>query len=144
MDLRDLFSTNKKKLYELFFYTFFGVIGTVVNIIIFVVLTKCFYVQYLISNLIAWIFSIVFAFVTNKIWVFKSKSWFFPLWFKEFVLFIVARVTTLIFDMGYMYVAISILYWNETVSKLIANIIIVVVNYVLSKILIFRKVGEEA
>ena len=130
---------KKEKLQEIFWYGFFGAVGTVINILIFYLLSQNCGVYYMISNFAAWIFSVAFAFVTNKIWVFKSKSWIFPLWLKECTQFVLARIGTCVFDMGYMLVAVSFLHFDETISKIIANFIVVILNYILSKIWIFKK-----
>lgn len=144
MNIRKIIIDNKQIIIELFLYAFFGVVGTLVNVLIFVVLTKYLNIQYLISNFVAWIFSIFFAFVTNKIWVFKSKSWKFVLLFRELVLFLISRILTLIFDMGYIFLAISIFNFNATISKIIANFIVIVANYGLSKTFIFKINNEKS
>ena len=130
---------TKERIWEFFWYALFGVIGTVINILIFYLLSQKCGVPYLVANFIAWVFSVAFAFVTNKIWVFKSKSWVFPMWFKECVQFIIARIGTCVFDMGYMFVAISLLDFDETISKIVANVIVVILNYILSKLWIFKR-----
>lgn len=130
---------NKEKFWELFWYGFFGAVGTLVNILIFYLLSQLLCIHYMIANLVAWVFSVAFAFVTNKIWVFKSKSWAFSVWTKECIQFVFARIGTCLFDMGYMFIAISLLHFDETISKVVANVIVVILNYVLSKIWIFRK-----
>ena len=116
----------------------FGVLGTVVNILIFWGLSQKIGVNYLFANFVAWIFSVAFAFVTNKIWVFKSKSWSFSVWMKECIQFVFARIGTCVFDMGYMFFAISLLHFDETISKIVANFVVVILNYVLSKLWIFK------
>ncbi len=129
---------SKEKVWELFWYGFFGLVGTAVNILIFYLLSQKVKVHYIVANVVAWIFSLVFAFVTNKIWVFKSRTWQFSVWLKECVHFIVARIGTCVFDMGYMFVAISLLHFDESISKVIANVIVIILNYVLSRIWIFK------
>ena len=130
---------NKEKFWELFWYGFFGVIGTGVNILIFYLLSQKLGIHYMVANITAWIFSVAFAFATNKIWVFKSKAWQFAVWFKECVQFVTARIGTCVFDIGYMFIAISVLHFDATVSKVIANVIVVIMNYCLSKIWIFKQ-----
>lgn len=130
---------DKQKLLEIFLYLFFGALVTVINILCFVLLTEKFSFPYMLSNLIAWIVAVAVAFVTNKIWVFRSHSWKITIWFKECVQFVIARLATCIFDMGYMFVAVSLFDWNKTISKIIANVFVIIANYVLSKLWIFRK-----
>lgn len=129
---------NKAKFWEIFWYGFFGALGTAVNIAIFWALSQKACVNYLLANFAAWVFSVAFAFVTNKIWVFKSKSWTFPVWAKECAEFTLARIVTCVFDMGYMFVAVSILHFDETISKIIANTVVIITNYTLSKLWIFK------
>ena len=136
--LKKIFS-DKDKLLELFLYLFFGALVTVINILCFVLLTEKCNIPYMISNLIAWIVAVAFAFVTNKIWVFRSPSWKITIWFKECVQFILARLATCVFDMGYMFVAVSILNFDKTISKIIANVFVIIANYVLSKFWIFKE-----
>lgn len=138
MSIRNFLAEHKEKLAELFWYAFFGAAGTLVNILIFVVLTKFCSVNYLVSNFLAWIFSVAFAFITNKIWVFKSSSWKFPHWLKECAQFLAARIATLFFDMGYMFAAVSFFHFDETISKIIANAVVIIANYFLSKLWIFH------
>lgn len=129
---------KKVKFLEFFWYIFFGVVGTFVNVFIFYLLSQKIGIYYLLANLVAWVFSVAFAFVTNKIYVFKSKSWCFSVWIKECIQFVFARIGTCGFDMLYMFVAVSILHFDKTFSKVIANVIVVILNYTLSKLWIFK------
>lgn len=134
---------DKQKLLEIFLYLFFGALVTVINILCFVLLTEKIRFPYMLSNLIAWIVAVAVAFVTNKIWVFRSPSWKIEIWFKECIQFVIARLATCIFDMGYMFVAVSLFDWNKTISKIIANFFVIIANYVLSKFIIFKKSREQ-
>lgn len=127
------------KVIEFLLYLFFGVLVTVINILCFIVLTEKCNIPYMLSNLIAWIVAVAVAFVTNKIWVFRSPSWKRSIWFKECIQFVLARLATCIFDMVYMFVAVSLFDWNKTISKIIANVFVIIANYILSKFLIFKK-----
>ncbi len=103
----------------------------------------------LTANALSWLFAMTFAYVSNKIWVFESKSWERHFLLKEFGMFVSARLLTGIFEVA----AVPALVWmgcNQTVfgtpgmlSKIIVSIIVVILNYVLSKILIFRKQEEK-
>ena len=127
-----------KKYKNIILYGVFGIIGTAVNVALFVFLSEKCALHYMVSNIIAWIFSVAFAFVTNKIWVFDSKRWIFPLWLKECLSFFLARVATCVFDVGYMFVAVSLLGQDKTISKVIANVIVIIANYIFSKFFIFK------
>lgn len=117
-------------------YLFFGGCTTLVNIISFFVLRKL-KISIYISNIIAWFISVVFAFVTNKLFVFESRGKSLKETFKEGVSFFLFRVVSLLFDMGIMYILIDLLSSNEMISKIISNIFVIIINYVFSKLFIF-------
>lgn len=126
------------KLRELFLYGAFGLLTTFINIIIFAVLTERLEINYLLANIVAWILSVVFAFVTNKQFVFNSKSWRKQVWTKECITFFSARLATGAIDLILMFSLVSQIYIDEVISKIIANIVVIVSNYILSKLLIFK------
>lgn len=123
---------------EALLYLFFGGCTTVVNIVAFFIVRKLGINTYL-SNSIAWFLSVIFAFVTNKLFVFSSKGTKTTETIKEFLSFIMFRVLSLIFDTGIMYVLINLLNINEMISKIVSNVFVVVINYVFSKLFIFKK-----
>lgn len=101
------------------------------------------------ANALSWVFAMSFAYITNKLWVFESKSWERHFLLKEFGMFVSARLLTGIFEM----VAVPGLVWlglDQTVfgvpgmiSKIVVSIIVVLLNYVFSKLFIFKKQTEE-
>lgn len=103
----------------------------------------------LTANALSWLFAMTFAYITNKIWVFESRSWEKHFLMKEFGMFVSARLLTGIFEV----VAVPGLVWlgcNQTIfgvpgmlSKVIVSIIVVLLNYVFSKLFIFRKQAGE-
>ena len=119
-------------------YLFFGGCTTLVNIIAFYIIRK-FGVTTYVTNIIAWFLSVVFAFITNKLFVFESKNTSFKESFKECFSFFLFRVISLVFDMGIMYLLIDLLNINEMVSKVFSNIFVIIINYVFSKLFIFKK-----
>lgn len=123
---------------EALLYLFFGGCTTLVNIVAFYIIRK-FGVSTYITNIIAWFLSVVFAFITNKLFVFESKNTSFKDSFKECFSFFLFRVISLVFDMGIMYLLIDLLNINEMVSKVFSNIFVVIINYVFSKLFIFKK-----
>ncbi len=125
---------------ELFFYGVFGVGATVINIVSYRVLANTFGKKYfLIANIIAWILAFIFAFITNKLFVFESKSWEAQIAMKEFVGFLSARLATGILDTVLMWVFVSIISLDDTLSKIIINILVIIINYIASKFFIFKK-----
>ena len=123
---------------EALLYLFFGGCTTLVNIVAFYIVRK-FGVSTYITNIIAWFLSVVFAFITNKLFVFESKNTSIKDSFKECFSFFLFRVISLVFDMGIMYLLIDLLNINEMVSKVFSNIFVVIINYVFSKLFIFKK-----
>ncbi|MDT2758323.1 GtrA family protein [Enterococcus xiangfangensis] len=130
----------EKRLWEVFIYLFFGGLATVVNIVSFTLSYQVFDLNWPISNTISWILSVLFAFVTNKVWVFQSKTESFKELIWEFSKFIFARVVSFGMDMATMYLLIDLLHTGNLIAKLITQIIVVVANYVFSKVFIFKKV----
>ena len=96
----------------------------------------------LASNTVAWILSVKFAFITNKIWVFKSKTLEIEQVIKELIAFFSARLSTGLLDMAIMYVGVDLLKVNSIYSKIISGVVVVILNYIFSKLFIFRKNKE--
>lgn len=91
------------------------------------------------STTIAWFLSVVFAFFSNKIFVFLSKSWTLSVVWAEFLPFITCRVLSGIFDVVFMVVTVDYLHFNHMFAKILSNIVVMLTNYFASKFLIFKK-----
>lgn len=126
---------------EVISYLIFGGLTTVVNIIVFYLFDSILDVHYLFANAIAIIASILFAFFTNKKYVFKSSTPTVKLWLKEFSLFVSFRLLSAVFDMGSMWLLVDGLELNTNIAKIITQFIVVVLNYAFSKFFIFKQ-GE--
>lgn len=139
-----------ERIKELMVYVLFGVMTTVVNWVIYTLLTHVLGMEkhpdgsasYVlignISNAVAWIISVLFAFFTNKRFVFKSEKTRENGAWKEFGLFVSARVLSyLIFDLG-LY-TLCLFFLPHQVDKLLMNVLVVIFNYVASKLVIFKK-----
>ncbi|WP_297979628.1 GtrA family protein [uncultured Methanobrevibacter sp.] len=124
---------NLKK--ELIFYLIFGVLTTLVNIMVYLFFVKLFSVNYIISNILAWFFSVLFAYITNRLWVFESQN---DNIIKECFLFFGGRLFSGVVDTGMMILFIDILCFGDFISKVIIQVFVVVLNYVISKLLIFK------
>ena len=122
------------KSYEVLSYLFFGGCTTLVNIVTFWIL-RVLKIGVYTSNTIAWIVAVLFAFITNKLFVFESKGNLL----KEGLSFFGFRLLSLLFDMGIMYLLIDVMNVNDIISKVISNIFVIIINYVFSKIFIFKK-----
>lgn len=129
-----------KKLFtkETISYLIFGVLTTVVDTITFYLCNNILKVEYIISTVIAWILAVFFAYFTNKIWVFKSKSNDIYMILKEILSFFFARLVSLIFTLLWMIVTVELLKLNEFISKILANFFVVIMNYFFSKLVIFK------
>lgn len=121
---------------ELISYLFFGVCTTAVNYIVFFALKQL--LDYRIANAAAWLASVLFAYVTNKIWVFESHTHGISNILREFGTFTGSRVLSGLFDMGFLILAVEWMGMNEWLAKLIDGVVVVVLNYIFSKLLVFR------
>ena len=124
---------------EQILYLFFGGCTTVVNIVVFALCSDILHMELLVSNFMAWVLAVFFAYITNKIWVFESKTETLNELVKEIGSFVFARVVTLLIDMLIMYFGVEILFINKMIIKVLANIVVIVANYVFSKLFIFKK-----
>lgn len=128
-----------KKYEEIINYLIFGVLTTLVSIITYFICAKVFNINYLISNVIAFILSVLFAFVTNKLYVFKSKNKTKNKVLKELISFISSRLFSFGVEMLIMYILVSIVKIDDMIVKLINQVIIIILNYILSKLFVFKK-----
>ncbi|MGO2853424.1 MAG: GtrA family protein, partial [Tetragenococcus koreensis] len=122
-----------KKLREIITYLFFGGMTTVVNFVVFFLARNLLGWNLVVSNTLSWILSVLFAFATNKKWVFKSKSTGTKQFLVELGKFFFYRIVSFGIDMGCMLLFIDVFKMGEFLAKLITQTIIVVANYVFSK-----------
>ena len=128
---------NKYK--EILMYLIFGVLTTVVNIVSYFLLARILHIDTVVSTVIALILSILFAYITNKLFVFESKSWEPAIVFKEVISFGAARIISLLFETGFLALTVEIIGVPELIAKVIAAVFVVIINYVASKLFIFKK-----
>ena len=126
---------------EIIVYVIIGALTTLIYFIVYFPFTKILDVNYKLSTCIAWIVAVIFAFYTNKYIVFRSED-NSEIW-KEFFKFILSRLFSLGADLAVKYIMIEVLKLNEDFSAIVSQIIVIVLNYVLSKLLIFTKKSEE-
>lgn len=130
-----------EKYKEIINYLIFGVLTTVISLIVYYGLTFTIInpddaLMLQVANVISWIAGVLFAYFTNRKYVFESKN---TNKIKEFTSFVGSRVTTLLLDMAIMGLGVTILHGNDKIMKLISQILVIVGNYVLSKVFVFRK-----
>lgn len=129
---------------QVIMYLIFGVLTTIINILSYELFVRVFNTNYLISTIIAWIISVCFAYITNKIWVFESNTKNKLSLFKEIFNFFKYRILSCIIDLIIMYVLVGILKVNDSISKILSNVVVVIINYVFSKFIIFKKDNADA
>lgn len=138
---------------ELIVYAVFGVCTTLVNFVTY----KLFNVilgekLYLVSNIVAWLISVIFAYVTNKLFVFESKNWEIKLVAKEVSSFFAARIFSFVVEEAGLFLLVDLLMMKEKsltvfgivisgnmIAKVVLAVIVVVLNYFFSKLIVFRK-----
>lgn len=123
-------------------YLFFGGLTTIINYAVFYICNTPFNMYYQLANFIAWFVSVVFAFLTNKVWVFGSHYTTVAAFCREAISFFFYRGLSYFLDAGIMYVGVSLLAQNANLTKLADQVIIVVLNYFFSKFLIFKATKE--
>ena len=137
-----------KRLFEKYksfiYYIVFGVLTTLINIVVYMLCFKMIGISNVISNVIAWFIAVLFAFITNKIWVFESKSFEMNICIKEFISFVAAREDTGVIEIFGVPLLVKIglnqriFGVDGALSKVIVSVVVVVLNYVFSKLIVFK------
>ncbi|MBQ2661841.1 MAG: GtrA family protein [Clostridia bacterium] len=134
--IKELIVKNK----ELISYIFWGGMTTVVSYLVLIPCVEIFKLDETLSNIISWIISVAFAYIVNKIFVFKSNSWEAKVVFREAWQFVSARlVSLLIADILIFKLLVDVFDFNYIWVKLFTNVLVVIMNYVFSKLVIFKK-----
>ena len=128
-----------KKYEEIINYLIVGVLTTLVSIGTYGLFAKIIGINYLISNIISWVVSVAFAYITNKIFVFKNKKKEKKQVFIQIYQFVKYRLFSLIIDILLMYAFVELVKIDDMISKIIVQVIVIVLNYVFSKIFVFKK-----
>ncbi len=121
------------------FYGIFGVLTTVINLAVYYVCCEVIGLANVPGTVIAWVAAVLFAFITNKLFVFDSKDMSMRVFFSELIRFFLARIATGILEVLIMFIGVDVLHGPSMVLKVITNIIVIIVNYILSKLLVFIK-----
>ena len=130
-----------KKYNEIIMYLIIGGLTTLINIFAYFLVTHAFLnpkdkLELQIAEVIAWIIAVIFAYYTNKKYVFKVKR---NKTLKEALSFFSSRIVTLLIEMVIMYIFVSLLNFDDKIIKIIAQIIVIILNYVFSKFIVFKK-----
>ena len=124
---------------EVLLYLIFGGLTTVVSLASFWLFTYPLHINVLIANVLSWICAVTFAYFTNAKWVFEAKPQSRGEAVKQFVSFYVGRLATLGVEEAILLVFVTLLHGNEMIVKVIAQVVVVVLNYVVSKLFVFKK-----
>jgi len=127
------------KYWDILSYLFFGVLTTVVNYIIYLPLYNGLGMSATVSNAIAWVVAVAFAYLTNKPFVFRSYDWSMKTVVPELTKFVGCRVGSGAAETLILLLTVDILGWNGNIWKLITSVLVVVLNYIGSKLLVFKK-----
>ena len=130
-----------KKYKEILNYLIFGVLTTVVSLAVYYISVFTFLnpdnsIQLQIANILSWIAGVAFAYFTNRKYVFESKN---KNKLQEATKFVSSRITTLLLDMFIMWLGVTILHFNDKLIKLVSQVLVIVGNYILSKLFVFKK-----
>ncbi len=126
---------------EVLMYIIFGILTTVVSLVVYyalvyTVLNPDMALELQIANIISWIAGVIFAYITNRKFVFESKN---NNKIKEVSNFVLARVLTLVLDMLIMFIFVTWLGFSDKIFKLVSQVVVIVLNYVFSKLFVFKK-----
>lgn len=120
-------------------YVFFGVCTTIINIAAYTLCARVFGMGTVSANVTAWIAAVAAAYITNKIWVFESRAWTTKAVIYEIVTFAACRATTGAMDVAIMYVSVDLLGFQDIMMKVISNALVIVLNFLFSKLVIFKR-----
>ena len=133
-----------RKHMDILSYLFFGVLTTLVNYLVYLPCYNLLGISATVSNILAWAVSVVFAFLTNKPFVFKSHDWSPSVAGLEFAKFVFCRVGSGAMESLAIFVTVDLLRWDGNVMKLILSVAVVILNYVGSKLLVFRQKNRNS
>ena len=128
-----------KQHYDILAYLFFGVLTTAVNYVVYLPCYNLLHISAALSNVIAWAIAVAFAYVTNKPFVFHSHDWSAQTVIPELGKFVGSRIASGGLETLIIFLTVDCLLWNGNVMKLVTSVLVVILNYIASKLLVFRK-----
>jgi putative flippase GtrA len=128
-----------QKHWDILSYLFFGGLTTVVNYLVYLPCYNLFSLSAAVSNAIAWVVAVAFAYLTNKPFVFRSHDWSMKTVVPELTKFVTCRIGSGLLETGILFLCVDLLAWNGNVWKLITSVLVVILNYIASKLLVFKK-----
>lgn len=134
--IKELYTKYK----EVINYLVFGVLSTIVNFFTYFISARLIGIDEVISSGISWFCAVLFAYITNKVFVFESKTHGIKEFVKEIVSFFLARIISgALCDVGTFAIMVKVLHINDIISKVVTQVMVVIVNYIFSKLIIFKK-----
>ena len=128
-----------EKYWDIITYLIFGVLTTVVNYMVYLPAYNLLGLSASVSNVLSWMVAVAFAYLTNKPFVFKSHDWSKETVIPELTKFVSCRIASGAMETVILLLTVDILGWNGNVWKLLTQVMVVVLNYVFSKLIVFRK-----
>ncbi|WP_235665970.1 GtrA family protein [Clostridioides difficile] len=127
-----------KKHLETILYLFFCALTVFINIITYLFFTRIIHSTFLLSYSLSWSIAVLFSYITNKFFVFKSEKTEFLFLLKEFVSFLSCRLFSGFIEILLMYLMIDLFSLNDILVKIGTNIIVIILNFVFSKVVVFK------
>jgi putative flippase GtrA len=128
-----------EKYWDILSYLFFGVLTTLVNYLVYFPLYNWAGLSATVSTIIAWVVAVVFAFLTNKPFVFKSHDWSMKTVKLELIKFLGCRIGSGVMEVAIIWLTVDILCWNGNWMKIVVSVLVIILNYIGSKLLVFKK-----
>ena len=127
------------KYWDILTYLVFGVLTTVVNYAVYLPVYNFCGISAAVSNMIAWVVAVAFAFLTNKPFVFHSHDWSAQTVMPELTKFVSCRIASGALETVILFLSVDCMNWNGNIWKLVTQVLVIIINYVGSKLLVFRK-----
>jgi putative flippase GtrA len=125
--------------WEVLSYLIFGVLTTIVNYLVYLPVYNLLGLSAALSNAIAWVVAVAFAYLTNKPFVFKSHDWSAKTVIPELTKFVGCRVASGAAETLILLITVDLLHWNGNIWKIVTSVLVVVMNYIASKLVVFKK-----
>ncbi len=127
------------KYWDILSYLFFGGLTTLVNFLVYIPCYNWLELSATVSNVIAWVVAVAFAYLTNKPFVFRSYDWSWKTVGPELTKFVGCRIGSGLLETAAIFLTVDVLGWNGNLMKVILAVVVVILNYIGSKLLVFKK-----
>lgn len=128
-----------RKNWDIILYIILGGLTTVVNYCVYIPCYNIWGMSAVVSNMLSWVAAVMFAYLTNKPFVFHSNDWSAGTVGPEFTRFVGCRLASGVLETVFLFITVDLLHWNGNILKLFTSVMVVILNYVASKLLVFRK-----